>query len=84
MNVRWPIFVAAVLAAGYAFSLDVTLAPAGDIRFGDGDLRGVRRDRAPTPGRKSWSLAESRANPQQKLNDSKNIMGRLRDGIPLP
>ena len=34
MNIKWTGLVAAALAAVRAFSLDVTLAPAGDIRFG--------------------------------------------------
>ena len=35
MNIRLVGLVAGALAALRAFSLDVTLAPAGDIRFGD-------------------------------------------------
>ena len=35
MNIKWTGMMAAALAAVRAFSLDVTLAPAGDIRFGD-------------------------------------------------
>ena len=35
MNIRLAGLVAGALAALSAFSLDVTLAPAGDIRFGD-------------------------------------------------
>ena len=37
MNIRQSFMLAAILAAASALSIDVTLAPAGDIRFGDGN-----------------------------------------------
>ena len=37
MNIRQSFMLAAILAAANALSIDVTLAPAGDIRFGDGN-----------------------------------------------
>ena len=37
MNIRQSFMLAATLAAASALSLDVTLAPAGDIRFGEGN-----------------------------------------------
>ena len=37
MNIRQSFMLAAILAATSALSLDVTLAPAGDIRFGEGN-----------------------------------------------
>ena len=37
MNIRRSFMLAAILAAASALSIEVTLAPAGDIRFGDGN-----------------------------------------------
>ena len=37
MNIKLIGILAGALAAAHAFPLDVTLAPAGDIRFGDKD-----------------------------------------------
>ena len=49
MNIRLPGLVVGALAAVRAFSLDVTLAPAGDIRFG-GDKDCTFRTLAALPG----------------------------------
>ena len=50
MNIRWAGMMAAALAAVQAFSLDVTLAPAGDIRFGEGNEHVFR----PLVARPGW------------------------------
>ena len=73
MNIKWTGLVAAALAAVRAFSLDVTLAPAGDIRFGEGNEH-VFRSLVALPGwqglssKGGWEIKKSGVAPFSLAN----------------